>query len=625
MRRLYLIPFAFIVSGLAFGQNTGGGGSGTTSTVKSGTALPATCDPTTNNVFMKTTAPAGLYSCVATNTWAIPTGSGGIASTTAVLKGDGLGNAVAATAGTDFQAAGNYITGLTGDVTASGPGSAAATLASVGSTGSCGDATHSCGLTFDAKGRETARANTSITFPGITALTGDAIASGPGSSALTLATVNAGPGLCGDSTHVCQVTTNGKGLITLQTPVAIASGGSGTVTSVGLTTPTWLTVTGSPVTGAGTLAVTATGSQTANQFLATPNGVAGAVGLRSIVASDVPTLNQSTTGNAATATALAANPTDCSAGQYANAIAASGNLTCAAVSYGQVSGTPTLFNQTIQNSGTPLTQRSKLNFVGGTNVTITPTDNGTDTTTLTIAASGGGSTSPGGTDTAVQFNNAGAFGGDATNFSYNSTTHALTVTGGITSSSTSSGLITLSGSTSGSAGLSVAASAGTPNTIQLPTATGAANSLLQSDGGSPQVTSWQASTGTGNIVRAASPTLTGTVTVNNLTVSGTCSGCASGSTSTIASGTATLGTSAIASGGCATVVTVTATGVATTDSITWTPNADITAVTGYAPVTTGGLAIYHWPTANNVNFKVCNPTASSITPGAVTLNWRVVR
>lgn len=37
------------------------------------------------------------------------------------------------------------------------------------------------------------------------------------------------------------------------------------------------------------------------------------------------------TGNASTATALAANPSDCAADTYANAIAASGNLTCAAV------------------------------------------------------------------------------------------------------------------------------------------------------------------------------------------------------------------------------------------------------------------------------------------------------
>jgi hypothetical protein len=39
----------------------------------------------------------------------------------------------------------------------------------------------------------------------------------------------------------------------------------------------------------------------------------------------------------------------------------------------------------------------------------------------------------------------------------------------------------------------------------------------------------------------------------------------------------------------------------------------------------GMLAIIKYPTANNVNFKVCNNTSASITPGAVTLNWRVSR
>jgi hypothetical protein len=77
-----------------------------------------------------------------------------------------------------------------------------------------------------------------------------------------------------------------------------SGGGSGTVTSVGLSTPSWLTVAGSPVTTTGTLAVTATTGQTANQFLATPNGSTGAVSLRSIVAADIPTLNQNTTGTA---------------------------------------------------------------------------------------------------------------------------------------------------------------------------------------------------------------------------------------------------------------------------------------------------------------------------------------
>ena len=44
-----------------------------------------------------------------------------------------------------------------------------------------------------------------------------------------------------------------------------------------------------------------------------------------------PTFIGALTGNASTATALAANPTDCSSGQFANAIAANGNLTCSQV------------------------------------------------------------------------------------------------------------------------------------------------------------------------------------------------------------------------------------------------------------------------------------------------------
>jgi len=94
---------------------------------------------------------------------------------------------------------------------------------------------------------------------------------------------------------------------------------------------------------------------------------------------------------------------------------------------------------------------------------------------------------------------------------------------------------------------------------------------------------------------------------------------------TVGSGTAALGTSEIAANGaCATAITVAATGIATTDVILWTPNADITGVTGYDP-TGGQLQIFPYTTAGNVNFKVCNPTASAITPGAVTLNWRVIR
>jgi hypothetical protein len=65
--------------------------------------------------------------------------------------------------------------------------------------------------------------------------------------------------------------------------------------------PTQFTVTNSPVTTSGTLTAN-WNSQTQNTFLAAPNGAAGVPTFRAIVAADVPTLNQNTSGNAATAT-----------------------------------------------------------------------------------------------------------------------------------------------------------------------------------------------------------------------------------------------------------------------------------------------------------------------------------
>lgn len=122
-----------------------------------------------------------------------------------------------------------------------------------------------------------------------------------------------------------------------------------------------------------------------------------------------------------------------------------------------------------------------------------------------------------------------------------------------------------------------------------------------------------------------------TLTVSNtLTLTGTDSstvafGAGGTVTYEIAAGTADLGTSAIASEACDTVVTVSATGVASTDTLKASFNADPTGVTGYVPSVDGMLTIFAYPTADNVNFKVCNFTANSVTPGAVTLNWRVDR
>lgn len=98
-----------------------------------------------------------------------------------------------------------------------------------------------------------------------------------------------------------------------------------------------------------------------------------------------------------------------------------------------------------------------------------------------------------------------------------------------------------------------------------------------------------------------------------------------GNNNTIFSGTMALATAAISSATCATVVTTSAPGVLTTDVVLASFNGDPTAVTGYVPLTAGMLTIVLYPTANNINAKVCNNTSGSITPGAVTLNIRANR
>lgn len=90
--------------------------------------------------------------------------------------------------------------------------------------------------------------------------------------------------------------------------------GAGTVTSVsgtgtvsGLSLSGTVTSSGSLTLG-GTLAVSPSNfeSQTANTFLAAPNGSSGAPTFRAVAAADIPTLNQNTTGTAANVTGVVA-------------------------------------------------------------------------------------------------------------------------------------------------------------------------------------------------------------------------------------------------------------------------------------------------------------------------------
>jgi microcystin-dependent protein len=92
-----------------------------------------------------------------------------------------------------------------------------------------------------------------------------------------------------------------------------------------------MNVSGSPVVNAGTFTVTLI-SQSANNFLAAPNGSSGTPTFRAIAAADVPTLNQNTTGTATYATNLSGG----SAGTLPYQSALNTTIMLAAGSNGQV-------------------------------------------------------------------------------------------------------------------------------------------------------------------------------------------------------------------------------------------------------------------------------------------------
>ena len=143
--------------------------------------------------------------------------------------------------------------------------------------------------------------------------------------------------------------------------IAASGGGSGTVTSVDATVPTFLSVTGGPITTSGTLAISysgtalpianggtgqttaasaitaLTGAQTSGYYLRS-NGTNAS--LSTIQVADVPTLNQNTTGTAANVT-----------GTVAVANGGTGTATPALVAGTNVTITGTWPNQTIAASG----------------------------------------------------------------------------------------------------------------------------------------------------------------------------------------------------------------------------------------------------------------------------------
>jgi hypothetical protein len=76
----------------------------------------------------------------------------------------------------------------------------------------------------------------------------------------------------------------------LYVPPIGGGGGSGTVTSVGLSLPSIFNVSGSPVTASGSLTATLA-SQTQNQFLGAPDGSNGTPTFRALTTNDIPSLS----------------------------------------------------------------------------------------------------------------------------------------------------------------------------------------------------------------------------------------------------------------------------------------------------------------------------------------------
>jgi len=158
---------------------------------------------------------------------------------------------------------------------------------------------------------------------------------------------------------------------------------------------------------------------------------------------------------------------------------------------------------------------------------------------------------------------------------------------------------------------------GTPSSVTLtngtglPLATGVAGQLLLANGG----------TGASFPATALSNLLGNPAAGSYLVTCTSSSSCTV--TTVVGDSTATISTAAISANSCTSASTITMTGAAPTQTVKFTPTTDLSSTTGWSPGSAGQLYIQAIVSAaSTVSYKVCNPTNSSITPGAST-TWNV--
>ena len=135
---------------------------------------------------------------------------------------------------------------------------------------------------------------------GLSLSAGTLTATGGGSGTVT--SVDVSGGTTGLTTSGGPVT--GAGTITLAGTLAVANGGTGATTLTGIVKGNGISALSAATAGTDFLAPF--GSQTQAHVYAAPSGSAGTPSFRALIATDIPTLNQNTTGTAANVTGTVA-------------------------------------------------------------------------------------------------------------------------------------------------------------------------------------------------------------------------------------------------------------------------------------------------------------------------------